>query len=226
MLEIVLESLMGIGLASSAGLNAYIPLLIVGLLGRYTDVIELPASFRWLENPWVIGIVAILFAIEFVADKIPVVDHINDAIQTVVRPTSGGLVFGAASTSQTATVTNPADFFSSNQWVPIVAGIIISFIVHSMKAAARPVINASTAGVGAPVVSTAEDFMSALMSVVAILLPILIIVFVLGMIGFFVMIRRWRRRRKQAKAARRAAEAAAVAGRQGYHDDQTLDIWR
>lgn len=223
MLAIVLESLMGIGLAGSAGLNAYIPLLIVGLLGRYTDVIDLPASFRWLENPWVIGIVTILFAIEFVADKIPIVDHVNDAIQTVVRPTSGGLVFGAASGAQTATVTDPADFFTNNQWVPIVAGIVISFIVHSMKAAARPVINASTAGVGAPVVSTAEDFVSALMSVVAILLPFLIIFFILGMVGFFVLVRRWRRRRKEAKAARKAA---AVAAREGYHDGQTLDIRR
>ena len=223
MLAIVLESLMGIGLASSAGLNAYIPLLIVGLLGRFTDVIELPASFRWLENPWVLGFVTILFAIEFVADKIPVVDHMNDLIQTVVRPTSGGLVFGAASGAQTATVTDPADFFTSNQWVPIVAGIIISFIVHSMKAAARPVINASTAGVGAPVASTAEDFVSALMAVVAILLPFLIIFFILGMVGFFVLVRRWRRRRKEAKAARKAA---AVAAREGYHDGQTLDIRR
>ncbi len=223
MLEIVLESLMGIGLASSAGLNAYIPLLIVGLLGRFTDVIELPASFRWLENPWVLGLLTLLFAIEFVADKIPIVDHVNDAIQTVVRPTSGGLVFGAASGAQTATVTDPADFFTSNQWVPIVAGIVISFIVHSMKAAARPVINASTAGVGAPVASTAEDFLSALMSIVAILLPFLILFFILGMVGFFVLVRRWRRRRKEAKAAR---QAAAVATREGFHDGQTLEIRR
>ena len=223
MLEIVLESLMGIGLASSAGLNAYIPLLIVGLLGRFTDVIELPGSFRWLQNPWVLGLLTLLFAIEFVADKIPVIDHINDAVQTVVRPTSGGLVFGAASGAQTAAITDPADFFTSNQWVPIVAGIVISFIVHSMKAAARPVINASTAGVGAPVASTAEDFLSALMSIVAILLPVLILFFILGMVGFFVLVRRWRRRRKEAKAAR---QAAAVANREGFRDGQTLEIRR
>ena len=70
--------------------------------------------------------------------------------QTVVRPTAGGLAFGAASSSATVTVANPGDFFASKQWVPIVAGIVISFIVHSMKSAARPVINASTAGIGAP----------------------------------------------------------------------------
>src|SRR5258705_4919327 len=118
MLVYVLESLQlltGIGLATSAGLNAYIPLLMIGLLGRFTNFIELPSSWSWLENGWVLAILGVLLAIEFVADKIPVVDHVNDLVQTVVRPTAGGLAFGAASSSSTVTVSNPGDFFSSNQ---------------------------------------------------------------------------------------------------------------
>ena len=167
MLGNVLETLTGIGLATSAGLNAYIPLLMIGLLGRFTHLITLPSGWQWLENGWVLAILAVLLAIEMVADKIPIVDHVNDVVQTIVRPTAGGLAFGAASSSQTVTVSNPGDFFSSHQWLPIAAGILISFVVHSMKAAARPVINATTVGFGAPVASTAEDVFSVAMSFVA-----------------------------------------------------------
>jgi hypothetical protein len=228
MLVLVLEMLTGIGLATSAGLNAYIPLLMIGLLGRYTHLITLPPQWSWLSNGWVIGILVVLLLIEVVADKIPLVDHVNDLVQTIVRPTAGGLAFGAASSSQTVTVSDPGSFFSGNQWVPIVAGVIISFIVHGMKASARPVINASTVGLGAPVASTAEDFFSVVMSFVAILFPLLIIVFVIGLIGLFVVVRRRRRRRKLARRqvdelARRQAEELA---RYGPHDDRTLDLWR
>jgi hypothetical protein len=207
---VLLDTLTGVGLATSAGLNAYIPLLILGLLGRYTDLITLPSQWQWLENGWVIAILAILLAIEFVADKIPIVDHVNDLVQTVVRPTAGGLAFGAASSASTVTVSNPGDFFTSKQWVPIVAGIVISFIVHSMKAAARPVINASTVGLGAPVASTAEDIFSVAMSFAAILFPVLIIFFLIFLIWMFV---RMRRRRNRKRAERRAV-----------HDGHTLEI--
>jgi hypothetical protein len=189
----VFEALTGVGLAASAGLNAYIPLLVVGVLGRYTGLIVLPAGWSWLENGWVIGILAVLLAIEVVADKVPAVDSVNDVLQTVVRPASGGLVFGAASASQTVTVSDPGDFFASNQWVPVVAGVIISLVVHGAKATARPVLNVTTAGVAAPVVSTAEDATSAVMSVVAIVLPILVLVFLFALFGGFVWLRERRR---------------------------------
>jgi hypothetical protein len=215
----VLETLTGIGLATSAGLNAYIPILMIGLLGRYTDFITLPGPWAWLENGWVIAIVAVLLVIEFVADKIPVVDHINDVVQTFVRPTAGGLAFGAASTSQTVTVSDPGAFFSSNQWVPIIAGGIISFLVHGMKAAARPVVNASTAGFGAPVASTAEDIVSVTLSFVAILVPFLIIFFMIALVWLFIALMRRRKRRKAEKRARRYAE-------QNPHDGQTMDLRR
>ncbi|HEX2773123.1 MAG TPA: DUF4126 family protein, partial [Micromonosporaceae bacterium] len=122
----MLELLTGTGLAASAGLNAYIPLLLVGLLNRYTSLVELPSGWQWLSNGWVIGILVVLLAIEVVADKVPVVDHVNDAVQTFVRPTAGGLAFGAGSTSETVSVSDPGQFFSSNQWVPIALGVAIA----------------------------------------------------------------------------------------------------
>jgi uncharacterized protein DUF4126 len=216
MLGGVLETLTGVGLATSAGLNAYIPLLAVALLARYTHLITLPAGWNWLENGWTIAILVVLLAIEFVADKVPVVDHINDVVQTVVRPTAGGLAFGATSGAQTVMVDDPGKFFGSHQWVPIVAGIIISLTVHGAKATARPVINTTTAGFGAPVVSTIEDIGSVVLSLVAIVLPVLVLVFIVGLVlGFWGLMRRRRRRRAQKLAARQARLAPPPPGRPG-----------
>lgn len=197
------------GLATSAGLNAYIPLLAMGLLARYSHLVTLPDSWRWIANPWVLLILGVLLAIEVVADKVPVVDHVNDVVQTFVRPTAGGLAFGAASGAQTVMVTDPSKFFSSHQWVPIVAGAILSLTVHGMKATARPVINATTVGFGAPVASTVEDIFSTVMSVVALLLPVLIIVLLVAMVFAFVALMRRRARRREAKRAARAGYAPA-----------------
>jgi hypothetical protein len=203
MLIDVLELLTGTGLAASAGLNAYIPLLLVGLLNRYTSLVELPSGWQWLSNGWVIGILVLLLAIEVVADKVPVVDHVNDAVQTFVRPTAGGLAFGAGSTSETVTVSDPGQFFSSNQWVPIALGVAIALGVHIVKAVTRPVINATTAGVGAPVASTAEDATSAIMSVVALVLPVLVLVLLAGMVlGAGVLLRRRADRRRARRGLR------------------------
>jgi Domain of unknown function (DUF4126) len=192
----VLEALTGTGLAASAGLNAYIPLLTMGLLARYSGLLDLPSGWQWLSNGWVIGILAVLLAIEMVADKVPVVDHVNDIVQTVVRPTAGGLAFGAGSSSQTVTVSDPGSFFGSHQWVPVAAGVLIALAVHGVKAASRPVVNATTAGVGAPVVSTAEDVSSIVMSVLAILLPILVLLGLIVLISSAIWVFRRRRARR------------------------------
>ena len=224
-------ALTGIGLAASAGLNAWIPLLAVGLLARYSHLIDLPGSWHWLSNGWVLAILGVLLVIEMIADKIPIVDHVNDVIHTVVRPTAGGIAFGAASESQTTTVTDPGTFFSSHQWVPIVSGILIALCVHGVKASARPVINATTFGVGAPVASVIEDVISVTTSLVAIVFPVLIILFVIGFVLFFVWVRRWRRRRKAAKAAAKAqvradAQARAEMQIQARADAQTQALAR
>ena len=199
----MLEALTGTGLAASAGLNAYIPLVTMGLLARYTDYIDLPSGWSWLSNGWTLTILIVLLAVEVVADKIPVVDHVNDVVQTVVRPTAGGLAFGAGSSSETVTVADPGSFFGSHQWVPVAAGVLIALCVHGVKAASRPVVNATTAGMGAPVASTAEDISSVVLSLLAILLPILVLLglVLLALGGWWVI-----RRRRQRKRERRPIE--------------------
>ena len=193
------ELLTGTGLAVAAGLNAYIPLLALGLGGRFLDFVELPAAWSWLENEWVLGILAVLLVIEVVADKIPIVDSINDWIQTIVRPASGGIAFGTGSASGTAVVTDPASFFSSSAWVPVALGILLALGTHLAKMAARPALNLATAGLAAPAVSTAEDFGSVILSLLALLLPVLVIVAIGGIITAFVLaLRRASRRRSRA----------------------------
>lgn len=193
-----MELMTGFGLASAAGLNAYIPLLSMGLLGRFTNLIHLPSGWSWLENGWVIGIVAILLIVEIVADKIPALDSVNDTVQTFVRPTSGGIVFGSGTAAQTAAVTDPADFARTGQWVPVAIGVVTALVVHLTKSAVRPAANVATAGVAAPVLSTIEDFTSVGLTFIAILIPALVLVVLIALIWAAVWLLRRRRRRQSA----------------------------
>src|SRR5690606_9748749 len=93
--------------------------------------------------------------------------------QSVLRPASGGIVFGAGSSAQTLAVDDPSAFFSENTWVPIVTGIVIALIVHVVKATTRLAANTVTGGLAAPALSTAEDGASFLLAALAILVPIL-----------------------------------------------------
>ncbi len=196
-----MELLTGFGLATAAGLNAYIPLLMLGLLSRFTDLVTLPHGWAWLENGWVMTIVGVLLAVEIVADKIPALDSINDAIQTFVRPTAGGIVFGSGTASQTAAVADPAAFAQSGQWVPVALGVVTALVVSLTKSAVRPAANVATAGVAAPVLSTIEDATSVTLVFLAILLPVLVLVALIALAwAVFKLIRRRRRRQRAAEA--------------------------
>jgi uncharacterized membrane protein len=165
-----MDVLSGIALAAPAGLNAYIPLLAVALAERF-GWLTLRAPFDLLGEWWMIALIAVLLVVEIVADKIPAVDHVNDAIQTIVRPAAGGLL--AASASGAGTVSTVA---------LVVIGVLLAGSVHTAKAAARPVINATTGGAGAPVASTVEDVSAVILTVLAILVPLLTLTLVVVLI--------------------------------------------
>jgi hypothetical protein len=188
-------ALTGMGLSAAAGLNAYIPFLIVALVARFTDYITLPASYAWIESWWAIGIGAVLLAAEVVLDKVPAVDSVNDAIQTFIRPTMGGLIFAA--TSAAASLDN-STWMTQHTWVGVVVGVVTSGLVHGGKTVARPVINAGTLGFGAPVVSTVEDGASAGLSLAALFTPVLalllLVLLAALLIWLWITVRRWRRR--------------------------------
>ena len=182
-------ALTGIGLSAAAGLNAYIPFLVVALLDRFTDVVNLPAGYEWMSSWWAIGVGAVLLLAEVVLDKVPAVDSVNDAVQTFVRPASGGVIFAA--TSAAADVES-SGWVRSHPWVTVVAGIVVAGIVHAGKATARPVVDVATVGVGAPVVSTAEDGASVGLSLAAVFVPVLVVLLLVALVWVFV--RLWRRR--------------------------------
>ena len=84
------------GLSVSAGLNAYVPLLVIALTARFTDWITLTEPWDAMQSWWVIGALLILGLVEFFADKVPAVNHINDIVQTFIRPTAGAIAFAAS----------------------------------------------------------------------------------------------------------------------------------
>ena len=193
----MLAALTGMGLSAAAGLNAYIPFLVVALVARFTDYITLPPGYEWIESNLAIGIGAALLLAELVLDKIPAVDTINDTIQTFIRPSMGGLIFAA---STAASELDNSAWMKENPWVSVVLGVVISGLVHTGKMAARPVVNVGTAGVGAPLVSTVEDGASFGLTLVALLAPLLVIV-ALALLAWLLIwmwlrVRRWRRTRR------------------------------
>jgi hypothetical protein len=186
----MIEVLAAFGLAGATGLNAYLPLLIVGLLGRYTDLITLQSPWNALENPWVLGVLVVLLAVEMAVDKIPAADTVNDVIQTALRPAAGAILFAAS--GNVISDMSPV--------LAMICGLLMAFGVHAAKATVRPVVTATTGGLGNPVVSVAEDVVSGTTTLVAIILPAVAALLVLVLTGAFVWFIVRRRRRKRVAA--------------------------
>lgn len=182
MLEALSNIVTGFGLSASAGLNAYLPLLIVALLARFTDLVQLNTPFDALTSGWVITVLIVLTLVEVLVDKIPAVDTVNDVIQTAVRPAAGAILFAASSSAISGI--HPA--------LAVICGILVAGTVHAAKASARPLVTATTAGSANPVVSTVEDVTSAVVSILSIVAPILALV--LFVLGAWLLLRAWRRR--------------------------------
>lgn len=175
-----MEMLTALGLAIPAGLNAYIPLLTVAIAQKM-QWISLESPYSALGEWWAIALITVLLVVEVVADKVPAVDHVNDVIQTFVRPAAAGLIAAAAAAGN--------DYV--HPVVLVVAGILLAGGVHAVKATTRPVVNTSTAGAGAPVVSVVEDVAAVVMSVLAIVVPALLIALVVVLAVILAL--RWRR---------------------------------
>lgn len=178
------------GLSSAAGLNAYIPLLAVGLLSRYS-YISLQNPFDLLASTPVLAILVVLALIDFVADKVPAVDHVTHLIGGLISPVAGAIVF--ASQNNIVSEIHPA--------LALGAGFVMAGGFHATRAAIRPVATATTAGIGNPVLSLLEDIVSLLLSILAFVAPL--IAFVLFLVLLFVIYRAWRSVRRRTGALRR-----------------------
>ena len=175
------------GLSASAGLNAYIPLLVISILARFSNLIELKTPWDTLESWWVIGVLVCLSIVEFFADKVPAVNHINDIIQTFVRPAAGAVVFAASSDKA---IVHPV--------LAMIAGLLIAGSVHAAKSVAvRPAITATTGGTGNVPVSILEDFASTVLSIAAVVIPVLVAAIIILLVSLLIwwMWRRANRKR-------------------------------
>lgn len=171
------------GLSASAGLNAYIPLLVVALLARFTNLIKLTPPWDTLSSWWIIALLVLLSLIEFFADKIPAVNHINDIIQTFIRPVAGAILFAAS--AQVITNIHPV--------LSLAAGLLVAGGVHAVKALAiRPAITATTAGAGNVPVSFAEDAVATILSIISVVVPV-IITAILILVCAWIVIKMWKR---------------------------------
>jgi hypothetical protein len=180
------------GLSASAGLNAYIPLLVVALLGRFTNLITLTPPWDNLTSGWVIGLLIILSLIEFFADKVPAVNHVNDLIQTVVRPAAGAVVFAAS--ANVLTDIHPV--------LSLACGLLVAGGVHTVKSAAiRPAVTATTGGAANIPVSILEDILSTIISILSIVIPLLFGVFMILITAWLVWWL-WRRGNRVRASAR------------------------
>ena len=188
-----MDALFGIlsafGLSASAGVNAYIPLLIVGVIAHYTDAIKLSPPFDWLANAWVLIVIGILLIIEMLADKIPAVNHINDIIQTVIRPAAGAILFAAS--AHVITNVHPV--------IAVICGLLVAGSVHVVKAAiVRPAVTATTGGAANIPVSIAEDVAASVVSILSIVVPYLVGIFLVLFIALVIwLLWRWANRKRQ-----------------------------
>lgn len=189
----ILNLFSAFGLSSAAGLNAYLPLLIVGLITRYTDLWQLQAPYDVLASPVALIILAVLAAVDFLADKIPVVDHVAHVVGMIVHPVAGAILF--ASQANVLTNVHPV--------VAMVAGLTVAGSLHASRAAIRPVATATTGGIANPILSFIEDLASLVLSVLAIFVPLLAFALFLGLL--FLMLASWRRLRRRLRTNRPTA---------------------
>ncbi len=165
------------GLSASAGLNAYIPLLVVALLARFTTLLQLKEPWDALASWWIIGILLFLSLIEFFADKFPAVNHVNDIIQSIVRPTAGAIVFAAS--ANVLTEVSPI--------LSLACGLLVAGGVNAVKTfAIRPAVTATTGGAGNVPVSILEDVLSTVVSVLSVVVPILMVVLLILLIAWWI----------------------------------------
>jgi hypothetical protein len=167
--------LTGLGLSLPAGLNAYLPLLIVALADRFSNLISLGRPYDYLSSNVGIGLLLLLLTVEIVVDKVPGADHVNDLIQSVIRPAAGALLMMAGTEDGAL---SPALAF--------VIGLLAAGTVHAAKATTRPLLTVTTGGIANPFISFIEDFAAAASAIIALVAPALVLVVLVLVVGLVI----------------------------------------
>ncbi len=148
-MNLIEELGLALGLASLAGVNLYLTVLLTGALVRF-DWIKLADSYQNLEvlgHPMVLAVAGVLFVLEFFADKIPWVDSLWDSVHTVIRPV-GGTLLGLQALGEI------------QPWMAVIAGLLAggaALTTHSAKASTRLLINHSPEPFSNVAMSFTED---------------------------------------------------------------------
>ena len=167
---------LALGAGFSSGLNLYATIATLGLLERY-GVIHLPDSLQVLSHPWVLGIALALYAIEFLADKIPYVDTVWDAAHTLIRPPAAALL------AYGATVAAPAEW----RWSAALLAGGVALTSHSTKASTRAAVNTSPEPFSNWLLSLGEDALAVWLTWMATVHPtatIVVVTFLIALAGF------------------------------------------
>jgi hypothetical protein len=176
--------LAGLGLATSSGLNPWIPSLGLAVAIR-TDLIQPVSGMDWLGSNYAIGAFLVLLIADFVGDKVPALDSAVHAVGVVVHPVVGGALVAAQATLL-------SDVHPALAWI---AGGAVGGTIHAARATLRPAVTVSTAGVGNSIVSLIEDAVSLVLAVMAIVVPILGFMAAIAIV--VMIVRRIRRRRDE-----------------------------
>ena len=167
---------LALGAGFSSGLNLYATIATLGLLERY-GIIHLPGSLQALSHPWVLGIALALYAIEFLADKIPYVDTVWDAVHTVIRPPAAALL------AYGATVAAPAEW----RWSAALLAGGVALTSHSTKASTGAAVNTSPEPFSNWLLSLGEDALAVWLTWMATVHPtatIVVVTFLIALAGF------------------------------------------
>ncbi len=194
-MELLVSIALGLSLAATCGLRAFLPLLVTGLAARLGgDWLPLSESFTWLGSTPALIALGVAVAAETIADKVPVFDHALDVIQAPVRTLAGALVAAAVVTELPGWAT---------AMFALVAGGGAALSVHGVKSLTRVGSTAATGGLANPVLSLAEDFAALLTAALSILLWfVALLVAVLVLVGgLWLAVTLLRRRRRAAAAA-------------------------
>src|SRR5690242_4177244 len=151
-----------LGLGFASGVNAYLPLLAFAVAVRWLHLYTVNAHFAFITSDWFMIILAILALLDFVADKIPLIDHSWDAVNTAIRPLAGALVAAASSQQVTlpvstgslslnllssmSTATGNIHIAGAGLVIMALLGGILAVLAHTTKATTRLVSTVTTAG--------------------------------------------------------------------------------
>jgi hypothetical protein len=157
---------LGVALAACAGLRAFLPLLLAGLLAR-AGFLDLGPSFQFLASNRALVVFGVASVIEILGDKIPAVDHALDALGTPLRPAAGALL----AASVLGRVSDPLVALALGTAV----GAPAALVPHAAKSALRAASTTFTGGIANPILSLVEDAVSLVLFALAILVPIVVV---------------------------------------------------